>query len=375
MHHTPYQRKGWMYLIVTAGSLLFITWIIIELDLDRRIASRFFNDSQGWYLAAKQPWSLLYHYGTIPGILLSVAALAAWFWSYSSARFRYLQRFFLIIVLTAVLGPGVMVNGILKNYWSRPRPRQIQEFGGEWVYRHPHQPGVPGKGESFPCGHCTMGFLFCSLMVFRKHRALLAYSGGIVGILLGGLLSAARMVQGAHFLSDTLWSMGILLMLPLALYFLVFKMPVYHAHPPKPLSRTRKRFLWLSFAVCLVLMTGSFLLHRPFYKDHFTPINIPSQVERIVLHVNAKIPASTVRYTDKNIPGVTLTARGFAWINARHRLQGHLERKNKQLKINFHVEKSGYFSELTHEINIQLPRKLKDRLTVEVVDISTRKAQ
>jgi membrane-associated PAP2 superfamily phosphatase len=222
---TAYRFKGWIFLTAMTTALLLLSWIIIELDLDRRIAAHFYDPSEGWYLADKQPWRWLYRYGTIPGLLLSLTAVTGWFWSLATPRIKYLQRYFLIIVLTAILGPGVLVNGILKNYWSRPRPRQVEEFGGQWNYRHPHQPGIPGKGKSFPCGHCSMGFLFCSLMVFRRHKAWLAYTGGAFGLLLGGLLSAARIVQGAHFLSDTLWSMGILLMLPTALHFIVLKIP------------------------------------------------------------------------------------------------------------------------------------------------------
>jgi lipid A 4'-phosphatase len=224
--NTPYRLKGWIFLGIVATALLLFTWIIIGLDLDRRIAARFYDASRGWYLADEQPWRWLYRYGTIPGFLLSFAALAGWLRSLSLPRLNYLHRYFLVIVLTAILGPGVLINGILKNVWSRPRPRQVMEFGGRLNYRHPHQPGPPGNGQSFPCGHCSMGFLFCSLMVFRKRKAWIAYTGGAFGLLLGGALSAARMVQGGHFLSDTLWSMGILLMLPIALYFVVLRIPM-----------------------------------------------------------------------------------------------------------------------------------------------------
>lgn len=231
-----YRFRGWILLTAMTTALLLLTWIIIALDLDRRIAARFYDASRGWYLADKQPWLWLYRYGTIPGLLLSLTALSGWLRSFFTPRIKYLHRYFLVIVLTAILGPGVLVNGILKNYWSRPRPRQLVEFGGQWNFRHPYQPGIPGEGKSFPCGHCSMGFLFCSLMVFRRHNAWIAYTGGAVGLLLGGLLSAARMVQGGHFLSDTLWSMGILLMLPTALYFIVLKVPMTPSSPKGPLT-------------------------------------------------------------------------------------------------------------------------------------------
>ena len=358
----------WIYLLLMALGLIVITWIIITLDLDRRLANRFYDPSLGWYLAEKQPWSWLYHYGTVPGIVLAVAALAGWFWSYSSKRKRTWHRYFLVIVLTAILGPGVLVNGILKNYWSRPRPREVQEFGGSWAYRHAHQPGIPGKGESFPCGHCTMGFLFCSLMVFRKHHRWLAYTGGAVGVSLGTLLSIARMVQGAHYLSDTLWSMGILFMLPLALYLWIGNKPETDTRKSEALTRRKQILLWVAFALSLILMMGGFLLHRPFYKDHVSRITIPPQVSRILLHVNAEVQASTVRFLQIDSPNIVVTARGFAWIGAKHKLRRHRERQDTELVLRFTIEKSGYFSELSHELVIQMPKDLQDSIDFEIVE-------
>ena len=366
-HSTTHSMKGWTLLTATTMVLLLLTWVIIELDLDRRIAARFYHVSDGWYLADKQPWLWLYRYGTIPGLLLSLTALFAWFWSMATQRMKYLQRYFLVIVLTAILGPGVLVNGILKNYWSRPRPRQIEQFGGQWNYRHPHQPGIPGKGKSFPCGHCTMGFLFCSLMIFRKHKVWLAYTGGALGLLLGGLLSAARILQGAHFLSDTLWSMGILLMLPMTLHFIILKLPTVPMEPAKQISRSKKRILWLTFAVCMVIMMGSFLLHRPFYKDHITPLKIPMHVNRILVRVDTEIQADSVRFSGNGTPSIRLTARGFAWMGAKHRLNRNLEYKEGQLVLDLWVEKKGFFSELTHEIQIRLPDDLKNKVDVSIV--------
>ena len=362
------NRRDWVYMILAAVTLLILTWIIIALDLDRRIAARFYDPSLGWYLAKRQPWSWLYHYGTIPGLVLALAALAGWFWSYASSRFRPLHRYFLVIVLTAILGPGVLVNGILKNYWSRPRPREVQEFSGSWAYRHAHQPGIPGKGESFPCGHCTMGFLFCALMVFRKHHRWLAYTGAALGLSLGTLLSIARIVQGAHYLSDTLWSMGILLIMPLVLYGLICQKTAVSAPLPKTLTRPKKILLWVALALSLILMTGGFLLHRPFYKDHVTGLKLPPQVSRIILQVNTELQTSTVRFLDIETPRIVLTGRGFAWINAKHKLRRHRDLQDTKLVLGFKIEKSGYFSELTHELVIQMPKDLQDSVDFEIVE-------
>ena len=42
----------------------------------------------------------------------------------------------LFLLTTLIMGPGVLVNTILKDNWGRPRPRYVEEFGGDL----PHQP-------------------------------------------------------------------------------------------------------------------------------------------------------------------------------------------------------------------------------------------
>ena len=115
-----------------------------------------------------------------------------------------------------------------------------------------------------------------------------------------------------------------------------------------------------------MLMTGSFLLHRPFYKDHITQLKIPPHVNRILVRVNAEIQTNSVQFTDSDTPTARLTARGFAWIGAKHRLHGNLEVENDQIVLDFRIEKTGYFSELTHEIQIKLPDDLKGKIEVNI---------
>ena len=221
--------KGWLWAGVTLGCLIALSWVILHWNLDRFIAGRFYTPEKGWLLGKRQPWQWLYDFGTIPGIVLAVAALFAWAGCLMRARWHHLHRFFLVVVLTAVIGPGILINGILKPFWGRPRPRQVQEFGGQLAYRPFYHPGIPGEGKSFTCGHCSMGFLFFSLVAFRRKNAWIAVAGGATGAALGGLLGAARMLQGAHFLSDVLWSLGIVLMVIIVLYYFVLQVPKQRA--------------------------------------------------------------------------------------------------------------------------------------------------
>ncbi|MEO1837571.1 MAG: hypothetical protein ABGY12_00180, partial [Candidatus Lambdaproteobacteria bacterium] len=44
-------------------------------DWDRIFSAQFFSDKNGWFLAGISPWSWLYDYGIIPGVLVSVISI------------------------------------------------------------------------------------------------------------------------------------------------------------------------------------------------------------------------------------------------------------------------------------------------------------
>src|SRR5690606_18360570 len=49
-------------------------------------------------------------------------------------RFLLRPRDSLFGLLALALGPGLLVNGILKEVWGRARPREILEFGGDATF-------------------------------------------------------------------------------------------------------------------------------------------------------------------------------------------------------------------------------------------------
>jgi lipid A 4'-phosphatase len=109
----------------------------------------------------------------------------------------------LFIFLSFALGPGLLVNAILKNHWGRPRPYYTQGF--IW-----HKPYVRVWEISNECDHnCSFvsgdsstafAFLAFAFLPFRKRRwkVLLAGFAGIYFLLNGTL----RVIHGAHYISD-----------------------------------------------------------------------------------------------------------------------------------------------------------------------------
>jgi len=129
-------------------------------------------------------------------------------------------RTFFVILLA--LGPGLIVNSIFKEYWGRPRPRDIVQYGGKKEFLHPWQKGVAHNGSSFPSGHSSAAFyLTAPFFVLRRRKPRAANLWLAGGLIFGIFMSIARMVQGGHFLSDNLWAWGMVHLTAVALYYLL----------------------------------------------------------------------------------------------------------------------------------------------------------
>ncbi|MCG6910684.1 MAG: phosphatase PAP2 family protein [Deltaproteobacteria bacterium] len=348
---------------------VLLSWVAVHWDLDRKLSGVFYSPDNGWHLKNRIPWKWLYQYGEIPGLLLAFSALGTWFIVAGKPRKRQLRRACLVIFLATVIGPGLIVNGVLKNYWGRPRPRHVDTFGGNWEYRHVYQPGIPQKGESFPCGHCSMGFIFCSLLVLRRQYPKLAVTGTAAGVLMGTALGFARVVQGAHFPTDVLWSFTVVAGVILLLDTFI-PMPDAHA-ALRPRRRAGRAGKWLP-AVAIaaaILLTVGFLLHQPFYEDHRLQLVLPPSVRQIVLSTDVHPEKVDVRFTDNRLPAIVLEAKGFAWPGASHRLVSHVKKPEDGIvEARLTVVKKGYFTELTHEISIFLPKALENTIDVKIID-------
>ncbi len=360
------RKKGIWILAGLAAGLLIITWVFAALDIDRSIAGRFYSPAQGWPLGDLQPWRFLHQYGTIPGIILTVAALVAWFGALVRPGMAAWRRPLMVIVLTSIIGGGFIINGMVKPYWGRPRPRQVQEFGGLWQYRGIFPPGQVGKGESFPCGHCTMGFVFVPMIFLHRRSRSLAYGGAAFGLVYGSLISTARVLQGAHYASDCIWSLGILMMTAAALHYLILRVPEAESPRVALMSSSRRIFLGAGISAAVLVIALSFMTRRPFYETHEKVIASDPALSRLVVQADVDYEKTQVRYSpDEDELRVRLNAQGFGLPNVSYSLQTSVRREGDTVFLTFNVLPGGYYSELNHTIEVFLPQGEKDRLAVE----------
>lgn len=176
----------------------------------------------GWYLADRQPWSALYHYGVIPAWVLAGGALALLVASRWKPRLAAHRRTFVYLVLVMAVGPGLVVNTAFKEHWGRPRPMDVPEFGGRYEFVPVWNKGEPDRGQSFPSGHASTGFYFVALYFVlrdrpRRLRAALAWLA--FALAFGAIIGMARMIQGKHFLSDVVWSAGFVWLTAVSFYY------------------------------------------------------------------------------------------------------------------------------------------------------------
>lgn len=200
--------------------LLVATLFFRLTDADMEWTALFYSKDHGWFLENLWIVVFLHRYGTIPTLLVSFGAACILGYGFVSERFVKYRKISLLCVLLLSIGSGLIVNLILKDHWGRPRPNQLVAFGGERRFLPVWVKGDCETCHSFPNGDASAGFFFLfPFFIFRRTAPRLAASLLLLGIGYGTLMGVGRMVRGAHFASDVIWSWGIMYITGLTLYY------------------------------------------------------------------------------------------------------------------------------------------------------------
>lgn len=218
------NKKAWLWPLIAILVLSpFLNWI----DLS---TARYFysigNDPVEHFMTSPI-LDFIFDYGVMPANITAGVAAFIVLLSYLSSRFRSWRNPCLVLLLTYAVGAGLIINGILKEYWGRPRPKQVEEFSGTQAFRPFYKPQFSHQAQpskSFTCGHCASGFYFFALALvgIHLHRKWLRDFGFLLAIVLGVLLSITRIAQGGHFVSDALFSALIMWYTALAMDWLAY---------------------------------------------------------------------------------------------------------------------------------------------------------
>jgi len=202
--------------------MFFVVLFLAFPQIDIWFSSLFFQDNE-FYLKHYFFADLIYK--AIP-ILSAIFVLTFIVFLFKNP-FNLQKRAIVFVLLSTLLGPGMIVNYIFKDHFGRARPRQIIQFGGDksftpaFIISNQCQ-----KNCSFTCGHAAAGFSFMALaFLFSKNRRkkILLYTA-----LFGFLVGFVRIIQGGHFLSDVIFSFYFVYMVIKILYNFLM---IYSPHP------------------------------------------------------------------------------------------------------------------------------------------------
>lgn len=194
------RRHPWLW------SLALMVPLVLFPQIDITVSSWFFDPASHTFPAriARFPeWVRR----QMPAYLFAVPVVVTLLWGAGELLRRPVlgvtRRVALYVLLSLALGPGLVVNVVLKDNWGRPRPSTIQEFGGANTYVRPlFLSNQCDENCSFASGHGALGFWPVALALLappRWRRSALA-----AAMAFGGMVGLVRIAQGGHFLSDVL---------------------------------------------------------------------------------------------------------------------------------------------------------------------------
>jgi lipid A 4'-phosphatase len=217
--------------IVLLGTILFLVYPA----LDPWFSGLFYDGAGGgFHLRDSTALLALRRSGEIVLIAISATVIAsvliklAW----PGRESLIAPRDSLFLASTLALGPGLVVNLIFKNNWGRPRPANIEEFGGDATFTGVWElSDYCARNCSFVSGEASSAIwiMSASLVLPRKWRLPAFTVTGIYAL----ALSLNRIAFGGHFLSDVVLSWGLTLIVIAAVYRFLY------VDPPAALTNER----------------------------------------------------------------------------------------------------------------------------------------
>jgi lipid A 4'-phosphatase len=200
------NRTG-LVLVLTIAAVVGVTFAVFP-ELDLAISRVFYDPAKQDFSQRFHPWLVWLRSESMwvvitlvaPAVVALVVKLALPF-----TRMLMSARAAVFLVATLILGPGLLVNVTLKDYWPRSRPIDVPEFNGSERFVPWWDPrGVCPKNCSFVAGESAGAFwTLAPAALAPPHWRPLAYAAAVA---FGVSVSALRIVFGGHFFSDAVFA-------------------------------------------------------------------------------------------------------------------------------------------------------------------------
>ncbi len=129
-----------------------------------------------------------------------------------------------LVLLVIGIGPGLIVNAVLKENWSRPRPGVVLASGDDTTFRSWWDPtGQCQRNCSFASGEASAAFATIAVAVVSPLG--IRYTAITLALLYGILISAIRVSAGGHFVSDVVFAGVISALTVWLIHGLIYRWP------------------------------------------------------------------------------------------------------------------------------------------------------
>jgi membrane-associated PAP2 superfamily phosphatase len=198
-------------------------------DLDLRISRIFYEhvvggNAFGWRIY--RPLMLARDAGLWVGTLLIAPFLVALAIKLLLPRRKMMAsgRAILFLTATLALGPGLLVNVALKDHWHRPRPIDVQQFGGSEHFRAWWDPrGDCPNNCAFVSGDVSGAFWTIAPAVLAPVSWRVLAVGA--AMTLGAGMAVVRVMAGAHFASDVIFAGIFTFLIIWVMHGLIYRWP------------------------------------------------------------------------------------------------------------------------------------------------------
>ena len=159
-----------------------------------------------------------------------VLVVIAWFASRKGPILSLHRRDWAFQALVFLLGPGLIVNGVLKRQWGRARPFMTTDFGGKAQFSSAWDfADQCARNCSFVSGEAAgataLAIALCMVLrANRTHIAPWSYQIGVaVSLCLPLITLWQRMAAGRHYLSDVVLGSLLVCLLAAVLRLVMYK--------------------------------------------------------------------------------------------------------------------------------------------------------
>lgn len=214
-----------LFAAFVAAAALFGFWP----GLDLAVSALFHDPVGGWAGVAPAANFLREAIWTLSEVFLAACLLLFALALARHGRAAVPARVWGFGALAMALGPGLLVNGILKAHWGRARPRSVAEFGGSAEFTPFWRITEECAANcSFVAGEAAAAATLALVLWLIAARRAPAWLRPWLGTALAALVltaGALRIAAGGHFLSDVVFAVLVTAATTLALWRLMAVAP------------------------------------------------------------------------------------------------------------------------------------------------------